>query len=83
MTWGNTTAKCRNKIQIQQNYLIKIISNAPWTKTKLSSLCEQLHLLKLNNIYQLEVLKFSSVARGGGGGFIAPPPHWHVNQNAK
>ena len=30
MTWGNTTAKCLNKIQTQQNYLIKIISNAPY-----------------------------------------------------
>ena len=28
-------------------------------KTKLSPLYEQLHLLNLNNIYQLEVLKFA------------------------
>ena len=54
MTWRNTTAKCFNKIQIQQNYLIKIISNAPLIKTKLSPLYEQLHLLNLNNIYQLD-----------------------------
>ena len=59
MTWGNTTARCLNKIQTQQNYLIKSISNVPLIKTKLSSLYEQLHLLKLNNIYQLEVLKFA------------------------
>ena len=59
MTWGNTTAKCLNKIQTQQNYLIKIITNAPWIKTKLSPLYEQLHLLNLSNIYQLKVLKFA------------------------
>ena len=59
MTWGNTTAKCLNKIQTQENYLLKIISNAPLIKTKLSPLYEQLHLLNLNNIYQLEVLKFA------------------------
>ena len=59
MTWGNTTVGCLNKIQTQQNYLIKIISNTPLIKTKLSPLYEQLHLLKLN-IYQLKVLKFAS-----------------------
>ena len=59
MTWGNTTAKCLNKIQTQQNYLIKLISNAPLIKTKLSLLYKQLHLLNLNNIYQVEVLKFA------------------------
>ena len=47
MTWVNTTAICLDKIQTQQNYLIKIISNAPLIKPKLSPLYEQLHLLKL------------------------------------
>ena len=55
MTWGNTTAKCLNKIQTQQNYQIEIISNPPLIKTKLSPFYEQLHLLNLNNIYQLKV----------------------------
>ena len=59
MTWGNTTAKCLNKIQTQQNYLIKIMSNTPVIKIKLSPLYEKLHLLNLNNICQLEVLKFA------------------------
>ena len=36
MTWGNTTAECLNKIQTQQYYLIKIVSNVPLIKTKLS-----------------------------------------------
>ena len=58
MTWRNTTARCHNQIQTQQNYLINIISNAMLIKTKLSPLYEQLHLLKLN-IYYLEVLKFA------------------------
>ena len=58
MTWGNTTARCLIKIQTQQHYLIKIISNALLIKTKLSTLYEQLHLLELN-IYELEVLKFA------------------------
>ena len=59
MRWGNTTARCLNKIQTQQNYLIKIVNNVPLIQTKLSPLSEQLHLLKLNNIYELEVLKFA------------------------
>ena len=55
MTWRNTTARCLNKIQTQQNYLMETISNSPLIKTKLSLLYEQLHLLKLNNIYELKV----------------------------
>ena len=55
MTWGNTIARCLNKIQTQRNYLSKIISYAPLIKTKLSPLYE-LHLLRLNNIYELQVL---------------------------
>ena len=38
---------------------VKIISNISLIKTKLPPLYEQLHLLKLNNIYELEVLKFA------------------------
>ena len=59
MTWRNTTATSHNKTQTQQNYFINIISNAPLIKTKLSSSFEQLHLLKLNNTYELKVLKFA------------------------
>ena len=60
MTWRNTTARCLNKIQTQQNCLVKLRGKAPLIKTILSSLYEQLPLLKLNNIYELEVLKFAS-----------------------
>ena len=59
MRWGNTTARCLNKIQTQQNYLIEIVNNVPLIQTKLAPLSEQLHLLKLNIIYELEVLKFA------------------------
>ena len=46
-------------MQTRQNYLIKIISNAPLIKTKLSPLYKHLHLLKSNKIYELEVLKLA------------------------
>ena len=59
MTWWNTTAGCLNKIQTKPHCLIKVISSAPLTKTKLSPLYKQLRLLKLNNIHELEVLKFA------------------------
>ena len=57
-TWGNFAAKYINKIQIQQSYIIKIISKAPFYKTKLLPLYNELKLLKLNNKFRfLEVLK--------------------------
>ena len=31
-TWGNSAAKYISKIQVQQNYIIKIISKAPFSK---------------------------------------------------
>ena len=44
MTWRNTTARCLNKIQTEQNYRIEIVNIALLIKIKLPSLYEQLHL---------------------------------------
>ena len=55
--WGNSTAKYINKIQVQQSYIIKIISKAPFYKPKFLPLCNELKLLKLNNRFRLQVLK--------------------------
>ena len=48
-SWENSAAKYINKIQVQQNYIIKIISKAPFYKTKPLSLYHESKLLKLNN----------------------------------
>ena len=57
ITWGNSAAKYVNKIQVQQNYIVKIITKTSFFKTKLSPVYDKLKLLKLNNIYKLEVSK--------------------------
>ena len=56
-SWGNSAAKFTNKVQIQQNYIIKIITKVPFFKTKLLPLYRELKILKIHNIYKLEVLK--------------------------
>ena len=56
-TRGNSAAKYVNKIQVQQNYIVKTITKTSFFKTKLSPLYDELKLLKLNNIYKLEVSK--------------------------
>ena len=42
---------------MQQNCIVKIITKTSFFETKLSPLYDQLKLLKLNNIYKLEVSK--------------------------
>ena len=56
-TWGNSAVKYVNKIQVQQNCIVKTITKSSFFKTKLSPLYDELKLLKLNNIYNLEVSK--------------------------
>ena len=56
-TRGNFAAKYVNKIQVQQNHIVKIITKTSFFKIKLSSLYNELKLQKLNNIYKLKVLK--------------------------
>ena len=57
-TWGNAASKYTAKIQVQQNYLIRILSKNPLFKKKLLPIYSHLNLLKFNNIFNLEVLKF-------------------------
>ena len=56
--WGNAAAKFIDKLQIQQNYIIKIMTGSSFFRTKLFPIYCELNLLKLSNIYILEVLKF-------------------------
>ena len=57
-SWGNTEAKYTDRIQIEQKSIVKIITKLPFIKTKISPLCDKLNLLRLDDIYKLEVLKF-------------------------
>ena len=57
-SWGNTVTKYSMTIQIQQNYIVKIINNSTSFKTKLLSIYQQLNLMNLCQIYKLETLKF-------------------------
>ena len=57
-SWGNAALKYINKIQVQQNYIVKTLARTNRYKTKLLPLYNQLNLLKLNQIFELEVLKF-------------------------
>ena len=57
-SWGNTATKYTKTIQIQQNYIVKIINNSTSFKTKLMPIYQQLNLMNLCQIYKLEILKF-------------------------
>ena len=59
-TWGHSAAKYINKIQVQQNHIVKIITKSSFFKTKLNLLYQKLNLLNLSNIYKLEILKLMS-----------------------
>ena len=56
--WGNSAARYINKIQVQQNFIVKIITKSSFFKTELNPLYQKLKMLNLNNIYKLEILKF-------------------------
>ena len=57
-SWGSAAAKYTHRIQIKQNYIVKVITKLPFVKTKIAPLYDQLDLLRLIEIYKLEVLKF-------------------------
>ena len=54
----NTATKYTKTIQIQQNYLVKIINNSISFKKKLLPVYQQLNLMNLCQIYKLETLIF-------------------------
>ena len=51
-------AKYNDHIQTQQNSIVKIITKLPFIKTKISPLYDESNLLRLDDIYKLQVLKF-------------------------
>ena len=53
-----SAAKYTHRIQIEQNYIVKVITKLPFVKTKIAPLYDRLDLLRLIDIYKLEVLKF-------------------------
>ena len=55
---GNTASKHTTRIQIQQNYIVKILTKTSFFRKKLLPIYSYLKLLKFNNICNLEVLKF-------------------------
>ena len=57
-SWGNATFKYTTRIQIQQNFIVKILTKTPFFRQKLLPIYSYLNLLKFNNIFNLEVLKF-------------------------
>ena len=58
--WGHSTAKYINKIQVQQNHIVKIITKSSFIRTKLNPLYQKPNLLNLSNIYKSEILKLMS-----------------------
>ena len=56
-SWGNAASKHIQKNQVQQNYIIKIITKPSFFKTKLLPIYSNLNLLKHTNIFNLEVLE--------------------------
>ena len=57
-SWGNAASKYTTRIQIQQNYIVKILTKTPFFRKKLLPIYSNLNLLKFNNVFNLEVLKF-------------------------
>ena len=55
---GSAAAKYTHRIQIEQNYIVKVITKLPCVKTKFAPLNDHIKLLRLIDIYKLEVLKF-------------------------
>jgi len=55
---GNAAVNYLKKIEIQQNYIVKIVTKAPFFKTKVAPIYQQLNFLTLENVFKFEVLKF-------------------------
>ena len=54
--WGNAASKY-TRIQLQQNYIVKILTKTPFCRKKILPIYSYLNLLKFN-ILNFEVLKF-------------------------
>ena len=59
-TWGNAASTRLNKIQVMQNRLVRIITKKCDRKTRMFPQHKQFSILKLSNIFKLEVTKFMS-----------------------
>ena len=57
---GNASTKELNNLQVRQNRLVQAITNSFRQKTKLKPLFQQLHFLKVELIFKMEVAKFMS-----------------------
>ena len=58
-SWGNAASKYTQKIQVHQNYISKIIKKKLlYSKQSFYKIYSDLNLLKPNNIFNREVLKF-------------------------
>ena len=57
-TWGNAASTRLNKIQVMQNRLAKIITKKCNQRTRMSPLYKQFSILKLSNVFKLEITKF-------------------------
>ena len=57
-SWGNSASKYITKVQVQQNFILKIMTKTSFFKTRLSPIYRQLNFLNLSSIFELEVIKF-------------------------
>ena len=57
-SWGNSASKYITKVQVQQNFILKIMTKTSFFKTRLSPIYRQLNFLNLTSIFELEVIKF-------------------------
>ena len=55
---GKHFCKVLEEIEVKQNLIVKILSHAPFLRTKVATIYHRLDFLTLNNIFKLEVLKF-------------------------
>ena len=59
IAWGNTTKANMKQLQTLVNRAIRVMSFAPYTRIDLDPLYEILEILKVEQIYKLEIAKFS------------------------
>ena len=57
-SWGNSSSKYITKVQVQQNFIEKIMTKTSFFETRLSPIYHQLNFLNLSSIFELEVVKF-------------------------
>ena len=67
-SWGNAACESLNKLQVQQNCIIKIITKSSFIWTKLRPIYNQMNLLKIPGIYKLKVLNVAHTSQLSGLG---------------